>query len=289
VTEITHIRILIAHAFARLVAMKLFAYRALDYLQVAHSDDRRFLLYHAVQKAKVSTEGVKVIGLLSECIGAKGFEAETYFESALREAQMIPGLEGSTHINFGLTAEFTHNYFAGRDGEAPVPASLISNGADASENPYWFDSRDRTAKTVRFAHYLSAYLPLQAAPNVCSFVEQVTAFRLFAENSISGLSPLADAGVLIGIGKCLASIAYAQLVAENCLLAQIAPATISVIFHGLSEDLSAESLKLSALFPPGSSSREMLKRVVCVPSISAADLEYVSGFLASRFGPKGGQ
>ena len=62
--------------------------------------------------------------LLSECVGARGFEADTYFESALREAPMIPSLEGSTHINFGLTAQFLDPYFADPSGDPPAPGSL---------------------------------------------------------------------------------------------------------------------------------------------------------------------
>ena len=71
-------------------------------------------------RTRVSTEGVRVLGLLSECVGARGCEAETYFESALRDAQLIPGLEGSTHINFGLTAQFLDNYFAHGDPKFPA-------------------------------------------------------------------------------------------------------------------------------------------------------------------------
>ena len=37
-------------AYARLTAMKLYAYRAMDYLQAASADDRRYLLFNAVQK-----------------------------------------------------------------------------------------------------------------------------------------------------------------------------------------------------------------------------------------------
>jgi acyl-CoA dehydrogenase len=85
VTDLPHIRLMTASAFARLMAMRLYAFRALDYLQAASADDRRYLLFTAVQKAKVSTEGVRVMSILSECIAAHGFEADTYFESALRE------------------------------------------------------------------------------------------------------------------------------------------------------------------------------------------------------------
>ena len=119
--------------------MKLYAYRALDYLQAAGPDDRRYLLFNAVQKAKVSTEGVKVVALLSECVGARGFEAETYFETALREAPMIPALEGSTHINFAPDGPVRRRLL--RRPGAPARRAPPAGGSD--ENPYWLGPRDR--------------------------------------------------------------------------------------------------------------------------------------------------
>jgi len=61
------------------------------------------------------------------------------------------------------------------------------------------------------------------------------------------------------------------------------PATVSVIFHGLIEDLSTDSLKLSALAPPGSAQRTLLKRVVRVPETSAADIEAVAKSIVARY------
>jgi acyl-CoA dehydrogenase len=222
------------------------------------------------------------MGLLSECVGARGFEAETYFESALRDAQLIPGLEGSTHINFGLTAQFLDNYFAAPGGEEL--ALVVTHEADPDENPYWMAAHDRNAKTVRFAPFREAYRPLRSVPNVRSFLKQVEAFGLFARSGVSAPDPATDAGLLIAVGKCLSAIVYGQLVAENCLAAQVAPSTVSVIFHGLIEDLSSESLKLSAMFPAGSTQRGLLKRVVRVPRTSAADLGSVAECIAARYG-----
>jgi acyl-CoA dehydrogenase len=283
VTAMPHVRAATAFAFARLTAMKLYAFRALDYLQASCDNDRRYLLFNAVQKAKVSTEGVRVMGLLSECIGARGFEAETYFESALRDAQLIPGLEGSTHINFGLTTQFLDNYFATSGGDAPAPASVTLHAAAAGENPYWMAARDRNAKTVRFAPFLKAYAPLRSVPNVRSFQKQVKAFCRFARAGVSELNATADAGLLIVLGKCFSTIAYAQLVAENCQAARLASSIVSVIFHGLIEDLSAAALKLLAMFPSGSPQRALLRRVVRVAGTSAADLESVSKLIAARY------
>ncbi len=284
VTDMPHIRAAMVLAFARLTAMKLYAYRALDYLQTASDDDRRYLLWSAVQKAKVSTEGVKVMELLSECIGARGFEAQTYFESALREVQMIPSLESSTHINFGLTAQLIDTYFATPAGETlPAPKSLSLHQADASENPYWMEASARNARTVRFGHFLKAYVPLRSVANVRSFATQAQAFRRFARGGVSALKSGADAGLPIAMGKCFSVIAYGQLIAEHCAALNVAPATVSLMFHALIEDLSAEALKMSALFPPASAQRASLRRLVRVPRTSAADFVSVSEFIALRY------
>jgi hypothetical protein len=115
-------------------------------------------------------------------------------------------------------------------------------------------------------------------------MEQVEAFRLFVAGGVSALNPSADAALLIAMGKCFSHLAYAQLVAENCLAAKVAPSMISLVFHGLIEDLSAEALKLSALFPPASAERAQLKQVVQVPEMSAADLGSVFEFIMARYG-----
>jgi hypothetical protein len=131
---------------------------------------------------------------------------------------------------------------------------------------------------------LQAYESLRAVANVRSFMTQVEAFHLFAARGVSALKPTADAGLLIAIGKCFSTIAYAQLVAENGLAVKVAPEMISVMFHGLIEDLSTESLKLSVMFPAGSAERTQLKDLVRVPETGAADLESVSAFIAARYG-----
>jgi acyl-CoA dehydrogenase len=280
VLEMPHLRATAVIAFARLVAMKLYAYRALDYLQAACEGDRRYLLFNAVQKARVSTEGVKTLALLSECIGARGVEADTYFEMALRDGQLIPGLEGSTHINFGLTAQFVDSYFAEPGQNVSSPPSLMLHEAVADENPYWMGSRDRNAKTVRFAHFLAGYEYLKGVVNVGLFTEQVRAFRRFAADDAVAGQPAADAGLAIAMGKCLATCAYGQLVAENC--AAVAPALVNVIFHGLIEDLTAEALKLSAMFAQDSAQRALLAQVTRIPRTRAPDLDWVFAFIASR-------
>ena len=280
--DMPHICTAMAHAYARLTAMKLFAYRALDYLHAATKDDRRYLLFAAVQKAKVSSEGVKVMALLSECIGAKGFEADTYFESALRDVPLIPSLEGSTHINYEMAAQFLHGYFAGATRDTPpAPPSLAARGSAAGENPYLLESEIGDAHLVRFAHYLDAYRPLASVPNVRLFARQVRAFRLFLLRGVPVEDPKQDVEVVVALGKCLSAIAYAQLVAEHCVLADVPPPLVSVLFHQCVEDLSVEAMRLAALPQTGVLARLLLGRVPVVPRTPRSDLDFVARRVAA--------
>ena len=108
---------------------------------------------------------------------------------------------------------------------------------------------------------------------------------MFAASGLAAQYPRADTGLLIALGKCFSVIAYAQLVAENCRAIGVAPGVVSVMFHGLIEDLSAEVLRLSAMLPTETARRSLLKRAVRVPDTTDADLEAVFQFIDARHGP----
>jgi acyl-CoA dehydrogenase len=302
-----HIRLATAQAYARLAAMKLYAYRALDYVQASSPTDQRYLLFCAVQKARVSTEGVKVIAQLSECVGARGFEADTYFESALRDVQLIPGLEGSTHINVAFTARLTHGYFARRAAppahQPPFPQSLARGDTPAVENPYLTRAHPlgRTGD-VAFAHFLDAYRPLAGVANVRRFARQATAFARLIRTRARDATPTApsptapsptapsptdpptdggaappDALVVLCLGQCTAVIAYGQLVAENAVLFSIAPPMVSAIFHLLVIDLAAAATALAALPGWDAATRAAARRLIAPPPRTpAADWDHVA-------------
>jgi cytoskeletal protein CcmA (bactofilin family) len=90
---------MLADAYARLVAMKIFAARSTDYFRSASEDDRRFLLFNPITKAKVTSEGERVIDLLWDVIAARGFERDTYFSRAASDIRALPKLEGTVHVN----------------------------------------------------------------------------------------------------------------------------------------------------------------------------------------------
>ena len=121
VTEFPHVRQLMSDAYARLVAMKLFADRAIDYFRSAGPDDRRYLLFNPITKMKVTTEGEKVIDDLWDVIAAKGFEKDTFFEMAARDIRGLPKLEGTVHVNMALVLKFMANYLFNPAEYRPVP------------------------------------------------------------------------------------------------------------------------------------------------------------------------
>jgi acyl-CoA dehydrogenase len=274
VIDMPHIRRATASAYARLTAMKLYAYRALDYVQECKAADRRYLLFNAVQKAKVSTEGVKVMALLSECMGAKGFEAETYFEMALRDAQLIPAVEGSTHVNLGLTAQFIPRYFSRPDRTLAAPTSLVSGKGVGRENTYLMEARTGAINTVAFPPYLAAYKPLLSARNVRLFAQQVKAFRLFLIRHRPTRARPQDAEIALILGQCLATIAYGQLIAENAVCLDVATQMVSAIFHALITDLTASALLLESLPNLDLPGRVLIHRVVAVPKTPSADWDF---------------
>lgn len=279
-----HLRSTMAQAYARLMAMKLYAYRALDYVHAGRATDRRYLLFCAVQKARVSTEGVKIMALLSECIGARGFESETYFEMALRDAALIPGLESSTHINLGLTAQFIPRYFFDSDPNLAGPPSVSAGEIASEENPYLMEARTGGANTIAFPHFLRAYGPLIAVPNVRRFAQSAKAFQLLVRTRRATQSPRSDSPSTLAMGQCLATIAYGQLVAENAARLRVPTPLIVMIFHALLCDLNAAALTLASC--PGAEAirPERAGRLVSVPRISEAECEFVAQHMSAARG-----
>jgi acyl-CoA dehydrogenase len=266
--DMPHLRQAFDQSYARLSAMKLFAYRALDYVQTASENDRRYLLFLAVQKAKVSTEGVKVMAQLAECIGAKGFEADTYFEMALRDAQLIPGLEGSTHINLVFAAQFIPRYFARRseqpDPHQAIPPSLFAGQTESGENPYLMQARAGAINSITFPHFLQAYRPLAHLPNVRRLVAQIKTFaRLMRQPEKPAIEPASE--LQLAIGQTFATIVYAQLIAENAARLNVDLEMITGIFHLLVTDLTNCALQWVALPKVDQKTRARLKRMIRIP------------------------
>lgn len=284
VIHMPHIRLYMARAYARLAAMKLYAFRAVDYFQVASENDRRYLLFAAVQKAKVSTDGVRVIDQLLECIGARGFEAETYFEMALRDIRLLPVLEGSSHINFALAGQFMQAYFKGSDVKGTPPRS--SNGDEqGQENDYLFRARSAPPKSVSFGDPSRTYENWKHIPSVQTFTQQLAVFRSFAGSFIAQSD---DTETAIAIGKCVSIFAFAQLVAEHVSDQQAPDPIVALMFDLLVEDLSVQLLRLAAASGLSDLHRIALMQAVAPSSIRGSDVEFAIDWITQHSPPPRG-
>jgi len=239
VTDMSHVRRMFVEAYARLVAMKLFALRAADYMRTASSTDRRYLLYNPMVKMKVTTQGEDVINLLWDVIAAKGFEKDMYFEQAAVDIRALPKLEGTVHVNIALIVKFMPNFFF-----APVDLPEVPRRDDPANDDFLFaQGPTRGLGTIRFHDYRKI-LGSWSLPNVARFAEQVDVFRELLGTAPPDDTQRKDVDLLLAVGELFALVVYAQLILENARLYPIDPALIDQIFDVLVRDWSCHALEL---------------------------------------------
>ena len=136
-------------AYTRLVAMKLFSRRAVDYFRSASLDDRRYLLFNPMTKAKVTMEGETVLRALHDVIAAKGYEKNTMFREVSQLIGTLPRLEGTVHVNVGLVLKFMPNYMLNPKDYPEIP----SRNDAADDTFFWNQGPTRGAGKVQFADW----------------------------------------------------------------------------------------------------------------------------------------
>jgi acyl-CoA dehydrogenase len=239
VTDFPHVRQNFTDAYARLVAMKLVALRAADYLRSASSQDRRYLLYNPVVKMKVTTQGEEVINHLWDVIAAKGFEKDTYFEMAARDIRGLPKLEGTVHVNVALILKFMPNYFLN-----PAEYPEVPKRSDAANDNFLFDQGPtRGLGSVRFHDYNAAF-DRYGLPNVKLLREQIEVFKECLTQAPPDQEQSRDIDFLFAIGEIFALIVYAQLVLENARIYAIDDALVDQMFDVFVRDCSRYALQL---------------------------------------------
>jgi alkylation response protein AidB-like acyl-CoA dehydrogenase len=240
VTEFPHVRQLLSDAYARLVAMRLFSHRAIDYFRSASPDDRRYLLFNPITKMKVTTEGEKVIDDLWDVIAAKGFEKDTYFEMAARDIRGLPKLEGTVHVNMALVLKFMANYLFNPAEHAPVPPRR-----DAADDEFLF--RQGPAKglgKIQFNDWRASYEPFAGVPNVARFMEQCEGLSTLLGTAPPSEEQQTELGFLLTLGELFTLVPYGQLILEQAALTGLDGDTIDAIFDVLVRDFSGYAVTL---------------------------------------------
>ncbi len=239
VTDFPHVRRMFTDAWARLVAMRLFALRAADYFRSATREDRRYLLYNPVVKMKVTTQGESVIDLLWDVIAAKGFEKETIFEMAARDIRALPKLEGTVHVNIALILKFLPNYFF-----APAKYPDVPTRSDAADDLFLFDQGPASGLgKIRFHDFHKAYEAWDL-PNVNHFEDQIAALTAFLAKKNITDAQQKDLDFVLTLGELFTLVVYGQLILENATLLGVSPDTVDQIFDFMVRDFSRFAIEL---------------------------------------------
>lgn len=268
VTDFPHVQQMFTDAYARLVAMKLFALRAADYLRRAASDDRRYLLYNPIVKMKVTTQGEEVINLLWDVIAARGFERDTYFEMAARDIRALPKLEGTVHVNIALIVKFMANYFFN-----PAEYPEVPRMDRAAHDEFLFrQGPARGLGRIQFHDYHGAFERFDL-PNVRLFREQTETFRELLATATPDEGQQKDIDFLLALGEIFTLVVYAQLILENAAIYALDDDLLDRIFDVFVRDLSRHALGLHS--KPSSTPQQMALclRMLRKPAVDTARFE----------------
>ena len=270
VTDFGHVKQLFTDAYARLLAMKLVALRAADYMRSASLDDRRYLLYSAVVKMKVTTQGEAVIDHLWDVIAAKGFEKDMYFEMATRDIRALPKLEGTVHVNIALINKFMPNYFL---NHAELPE--IPRRDDPADDAFLFHQGPaKGLGHVRFQDYEPAFKSFDT-PNVNLFREQIGVFKEMLQRATPGASQANDVDFMLALGEIFTLVVYGQLLLENAKIYGISTPLVDQIFDVFVRDFSKFALQLHSKPTSTPAQMEYCLRMIQKPVVDEARYQQV--------------
>jgi acyl-CoA dehydrogenase len=270
VTDFPHIKQLFNDAYTRLVAMKLFALRAADYMRSASAEDRRYLLYNPMVKMKVTTQGEEVMNLLWDVIAAKGFEQDMYFEQGVRDIRALPKLEGTVHVNMALIIKFMPNYFF-NPGSFPE----ILKRMDAANDDFLFQQgATKGLGKIQFHDYQIAYGSCDL-PNVNVFKGQIEVLKqmLLAAPPTEGQTK--DIGWLLTLGELFTLVAYGQLILENAKIYGVYDELVDQIFDFMVRDFSKYALELYSKTSSTAEQMELCTKMIAKPVADQARFDKV--------------
>lgn len=271
VTDFPHARANFVDAYTRLIAMKLFSARAVDYFRSAGPEDRRYLLFNPMTKAKVTSEGETVMALLHDVIAAKGYEKDTYFREAAELIGTLPKLEGTVHVNVALILKFMPNYLF-----APAEYPEVGTRTDATDDDFfWRQGPPRGSGKVQFHDWTRAYAEHGDIPDVARFHEQALAFRELLATAGPDEAQLADLDFLLTLGHLFELVVYGQLILEQADIVGLDRDLLEQIFDVLIRDFSGHAVALHGKPSSTQAQQEWALGVIRKPVVDAARFERV--------------
>ncbi|WP_442239020.1 acyl-CoA dehydrogenase family protein [Rhodococcus sp. TAF43] len=240
VTDFPHVRANFVDAYTRLVAMKLFSARAVDYFRSAGPEDRRYLLFNPMTKAKITSEGESVMALLHDVIAAKGYEKDTYFREAAELIGTLPKLEGTVHVNVALILKFIPNYLFN-----PASYPDVATRTDPTDDAFfWAQGPTRGAGKVQFQDWTRVFDEHADIPNVARFHEQALELRELLATAGPDDAQREDLDFLLTVGHLFELVVYGQLILEQADIVGLDRDLLEQIFDFQIRDFSRYAVAL---------------------------------------------
>jgi acyl-CoA dehydrogenase len=270
VTDFPQVKRLFTDAYCRLMAMKLFAYRAVDYMRCASPEDRRYLLFNPIVKMKVTMQGERVIADLWDVIAAKGFEKEPFFEVAAREIGMLPKLEGTAHVNMALIVKFMKHYLF-----EPAVYPEIPQRTDLADDSFLFrQGPTKGLGNIHFHDFQPVYDQFDL-PNIEVFKGQIKLFRQLLLQAGPDQQQIRDIDYMLGVGELFTLVVYGHLILEKALMENFDYNLLNQIFDVFVRDFSAYATTLHG--KPGNSDeqRALILELIKAPVADAGQFDTV--------------
>lgn len=271
VTDFPHIKQFMTDAWTRLVAMRLFSFRASDYMRAASEDDKRYLLYNPMVKMKVTMQGEEVVNLMWDVIAAKGFEKDGYFEMAARDIRGLPKLEGTAQVNMVLIMKFMNKYFF---EPSPYPELPRRRGM---ENDAFMFSQGSTSKgqnKIQFHDFQPVY-NASDAPNVKIFQSQIEVFKKFLTDAPPDKEQTRDLDFMLNVGELFTLVPYGQLILEGAKSESISRDLIDQIFDFMVRDFSRYALQMYSRTSSTPEQMDLCLKMIKKPVVDKARFERV--------------
>jgi hypothetical protein len=207
----------------------------------ASREDRRYLLYTPINKMQVTTEGERIVRLLAEVISAKGFERDSYFETAKNIIDGLPKLEGTVHVNRALTLKFLPQYLF---GGTPLPAP--AQRRDAADDAFLFaQGPTRGMGKIAFPDWRPVFNAFAEMPNVAIFRQQAESLvALIQEVQLTPDQMTADLDFQQSLAQLFSLLPYGQLILEQAQIDGTPGDVVDLIFETLVRDFSATAIEM---------------------------------------------
>ena len=266
VTAFPHIRREFVDVYVRLIAMRLFSDRAVDYFRSASPEDRRYLLYNPVTKMKVTTEAQTVIGLLADIAAAKGYEKDSFLTIAKLDVDGLPKLEGTVAVNLALILKFMPAYLFDPQPQPPIPQRL-----EPGDDEFLFrQGPARGLSKIRFHDWRPTYTAHAHIVNVAIFTEQASALATLIETTTLDGPQSGDLDLQLAIGELFTLVVYGQLILEQADLVGLDDDLLEELFAVLVRDFSAHAVAFHGKEGAGPSQQDQALAAVRRPQSDPA-------------------